>query len=129
MSLCGTMLNFMLKNSFSCTNSEFFDLPGFCQLKRFSDRFKTYQSIGGATMKNQKSLAIIVATVMLFSFAAVPQANAFIGLAALGAIIAATFTSAVLVNETVVKSDNKTIPEHAALKQKKQDKLQALSEP
>jgi hypothetical protein len=80
-------------------------------------------------MKNQKSLALIVATVMLFSFVAVPQANAFIGIAALGAIIAATFTSAVLVNETVVKPNNKAIPEHSALKQKKQDKLQALSEP
>jgi len=80
-------------------------------------------------MKNKKSLALIVATVMLFSFAAVPQANAFVGLAALGAIIAATFASAVLVNETVIKPNDKTIPEHSASKQKIQNNLHALSEP
>jgi len=80
-------------------------------------------------MKNHKSLVLIVATVMLFSFAAAPPANAFVGMAALGAIIAATFASAVLVNETVVKSDDESIPEHSASKQKTQDHLQALSEP
>jgi hypothetical protein len=95
----------------------------------FSDKFETYQSIGGATMRNQKSLVLIVATIMLFSFAAVPPANAFVGLGALGAIIAATFASAVLINETVVKSNNESIPEHSASKQKTQDNLQALNEP
>jgi hypothetical protein len=50
-------------------------------------------------------------------------------MAALGAIIAATFASAVLVNETVVKSDDESIPEHSASKQKTQDHLQALNEP
>lgn len=80
-------------------------------------------------MKNHKSLVLIVATIMLFSFAAVPPANAFVGMAALGAIIAATFASAVLVNETVVKPDDEAIPEHSASKQKTQDHLQALSEP
>ena len=80
-------------------------------------------------MKNQKSLALIVATVMLFSFVAVPRANAFIGIAALGAIIAATFTSAVLVNETVIKPNNKVMPEHSASKQKTHDNLRAVSEP
>ena len=80
-------------------------------------------------MKNHKSLAIIVATVMLFSFAAVPPANAFVGMAALGAIIAATFASAVLVNETVVKSNDETIPDHSASKQKIKDNIQALNEP
>ena len=80
-------------------------------------------------MKNQKSLALIVATIMLFSFAAVPQADAFIGMAALGAIIGATFASAVLINETVIKSTDETIPEHSASKQNTQDHLQALNEP
>ena len=80
-------------------------------------------------MKNHKSLVLIVATIMLFSFAAVPPANAFVGMAALGAIIAATFASAVLVNETVVKPDDEAIPEHSASKQKTQDHLQAVNEP
>ena len=80
-------------------------------------------------MKNHKSLVLIVATIMLFSFAAAPPANAFVGMAALGAIIAATFASAVLVNETVVKPDDEAIPEHSASKQKTQDHLQALNEP
>ncbi len=66
---------------------------------------------------------------MLFSFAAAPPANAFVGLAALGAIIAATFASAVLVNETVIKPNNEAIPEHSASKQKAQENIQALSEP
>ena len=80
-------------------------------------------------MKNHKSLVLIVATIMLFSFAAVPPANAFVGMAALGAIIAATFASAVLVNETVVKPDDEAIPEHYKKKKKTQDHLQALNEP
>jgi Na+/melibiose symporter-like transporter len=81
-------------------------------------------------MKNQKSLALIVATVMLFSFVAVPQANAFIGIVTVGVIIAASFASAVLVNETVIKQNDKATPEQSELKQKTQDDLQAaLSEP
>ncbi len=80
-------------------------------------------------MKNQKSLALLVATVMLFSFVAVPQANAFIGIVTLGAIIAASFASAVIFNETVIKQNNEALPEHSELKQKTQDNLQALSEP
>jgi hypothetical protein len=84
-------------------------------------------------MKNQKSLALIVATVMLFSFVAVPQANAFIGLVALSAIIAASFASAVVVNEAVVKPNNakpnnEAMLEHSKIKQKTQDKLQAVNE-
>jgi hypothetical protein len=95
----------------------------------FSDKFKTYQSIGGATMRNQKNLVLIVATIMLFSFAAVPPANAIIGTAALAAILAAAFVSAVVVNETVVKSNDESVPEHSASKKKTQDNLQALTEP
>jgi hypothetical protein len=95
----------------------------------FSDKFKTYQSIGGATMRNQKNLVLIVATIMLFSFAAVPPANAIIGTAALAAILAAAFVSAVVVNETVVKSNDESVPEHSASKKKTQDNLQALNEP
>jgi hypothetical protein len=80
-------------------------------------------------MRNQKSLALIVATIMFFSFAAVPPANAFIGMAALGAIIAATFASAVILNETVVKPGDESVPDHSSSKQKTQDNLQALNEP
>jgi hypothetical protein len=78
-------------------------------------------------MKNQKSLALMVATVMLFSFVAVPQANAFVGLAALSAILAASFASAVVVNETVIKKNNEAMPEQAILKKKTQDNLQAAA--
>ena len=80
-------------------------------------------------MRNQKSLALIVATIMLFSFAAVPPANAFIGTAALAAVLVAAFASAVVINETVVKSNDDSIPEHSSSKQKTQDDLQALNEP
>ncbi len=80
-------------------------------------------------MRNQKSLVLIVATIMLFSFAAVPPANAFIGIGTLTAILVSTFASAVLINETVVKSNDESIPEHSASKQKTQDNLQALTEP
>lgn len=79
-------------------------------------------------MKNQKSLALIIATVMLFSFVAVPPADAFIGLAALSAILAASFASAVVVNETVIKPNNEAMPDHAKIKKKTQDNLQALTE-
>lgn len=80
-------------------------------------------------MKHHKTLALLVATIMLFSFAAVPPANAFVGMAALGAIIAATFASAVFVNETVVKPNNEMTPDHSSSKQKTQDNIQALNEP
>ena len=79
-------------------------------------------------MRKQKSLVLIVATIMLLSFAAVPQANAFVGTATLALILAASFASAVLINETVVKSNDESIPEHSASKQKTQDNLQALTE-
>jgi hypothetical protein len=47
-----------------------------------------------------------------------------------GVIIAASFASAVLVNETVIKQNDKATPEQSELKQKTQDDLQAaLSEP
>jgi hypothetical protein len=95
----------------------------------FSNKLKTCQSIGGAAMKNQKSLALIVATVMLFSFVAVPQANAFIGIVTIGVIIAASFASAVVVNETVIKPNNEAMQEQSKLKQKTPNKLQAVSEP
>lgn len=84
-------------------------------------------------MKNQKSLALIVVTVMFFSFVAVPQANAFVGLATLSAILAASFASAVAVNETVIKPNNEkpnneAMPEHAQVKKKTQDNIQASNE-
>jgi flagellar biosynthesis component FlhA len=83
-------------------------------------------------MKYQKSLALIVATVMLFSFVAVPPANAFVGLAALSAILAISFASAVAVNETVIKQNNEkpnneAMPEHAILKKNTQDNLKTAS--
>ena len=80
-------------------------------------------------MKNYKSLVLIVATIMLFSFAAVPPANAIIGTAALAGILAAAFLSAVVVNETVVKSNDESEPEHSSSINKTQDNLQALNEP
>jgi len=126
---CITILKFKVDNTFGYHLLDFFKFRDFYQSGApFSEKSKTNQSIGGATMKNQKSLALIVATVMLFSFAAVPPANAFVGMAALGAIIAATFASAVLVNETI-KPKDEAIPEHSASKQKTKDNLQALSEP
>jgi uncharacterized membrane protein YbaN (DUF454 family) len=95
----------------------------------FEEKLKAYQRIGGATMRNKKSLVLIVATVMLFSFAAVPPAQSFVGIAALGAIIAATFASAVVVNEAVVKPNTEPIKEHSASKQKTKDKIEALNKP
>ena len=80
-------------------------------------------------MRNKKKLALIVAAIMLFSFAAVPPANAFIGTAALTAVLVAAFASAVVINETVVKSDDGSIPEDSASKNKTPDNLQALNEP
>ena len=80
-------------------------------------------------MRNYKSLVLIVATIMLFSFAAVPPANAIIGTAALAAILAAAFVSAVVVNETVVKSNDESVTEHSASKKNTQYNLQALNEP
>jgi hypothetical protein len=93
----------------------------------FSDKFETYQSIGDAAMRNQKSLVLIVATIMLFSFAAVPPANAFIATATIAAILAAIFASTVVITETAIKSDDESIPEHSASKKKTQDNLQALN--
>ena len=102
----------------------------YCQFGApFSDKFKTYQSMRGVIMRNQKSLVLIVATIMLFSFAAVPPANALIGTAALAAIFAVGFVSAIFINETVFKSNDESIPEHSASKKKTQDNLQALNEP
>jgi len=80
-------------------------------------------------MRNYKGLVLIVAAIMLFSFAAVPPANAFIGMAALSAVLAAAFVSAVVVNETVVKSNNESEPEHSSSIKKTQDNLQAVYEP
>jgi hypothetical protein len=112
------------------SNPIFLTYTVYCQFGvPFSEKLKPYQSIGGATMRNYKSLVLIVATIMLFSFAAVPPANAIIGTAALAAILAAAFVSAVVVNETVVKSNDESEPEHSASKKKTQDNLQALNEP
>ena len=71
------------------SNPIFLTYTVYCQFGvPFSEKLKPYQSIGGATMRNYKSLVLIVATIMLFSFAAVPPANAIIGTAALAAILA-----------------------------------------
>jgi hypothetical protein len=92
-----------------------------------SDKFKTYQSIGDAAMRNQKSLVLIVAIIMLFSFAAVPPANAFIATATIAAILAAIFASTVVITEPAIKSNDESIPEHSESKKKTQDNLQALN--
>jgi flagellar biosynthesis component FlhA len=80
-------------------------------------------------MKNQKSLALAVATVMLLSFAAVPPAHAFVGIAALTAIIAATFASAVAVDKTLVKKKNEPVAAHSASKQKIRHGMQPSGQP
>jgi hypothetical protein len=127
---CGTILIVRIDNTFGYCLFDFINSKDSCPFGApFSEKLNTFQSIGGATMKNQKNLALIVATIMLFSFTAVPPADAFIGMAALGAIIAATFASAVLINETAIKSNDEFIPEHSASKQNTQDNLQALNEP
>ena len=83
----------------------------------------------GATMRNKKSLALCVAVVLVFSFAAVPPAHAFVGIAALGAIIAATFASAVLVKEAVVKKKNEPVPVHSSSIHKTPSKIRASNKP
>jgi hypothetical protein len=80
-------------------------------------------------MINQKSLVLIVATIMLFSFAAVPPANAFIATATIAAILAAIFTSAVVIDGTVTNSKDESIPEHSASKNETQDNLHASNQP
>ena len=80
-------------------------------------------------MRNKKSMVFIVAAVMIFSFASVPPAHAFVGIAALSAILAATFASAVIVDKTIVKQENKTVPEHSASKHKTQHRLEASNIP
>ncbi len=50
-------------------------------------------------------------------------------LATLGAILAAVIVSAVVVNETVVKSNDESVTEHSASKKNTQYNLQALNEP
>ncbi len=80
-------------------------------------------------MRNQKSLVLIVATIMLFSFAAVPPANAFIATATIAAILATIFTSAVVIDGTVTKSNDESIPEHSASKKETQDNLQVSNQP
>jgi flagellar biosynthesis component FlhA len=77
-------------------------------------------------MRNQKSLILIVATIMLFSFAVVPPANALVGLTL---VLSAVFSSALIINETVVKPNYESKQENSASKQKTQDNLQALYEP
>ena len=80
-------------------------------------------------MRNQKSLAISVAIIMLLSFSVVPPAHAFVGIAALATIIAATFASAVAVDKAVVTQENKPAAAHSASKQKKPLKMQASTKP
>jgi hypothetical protein len=80
-------------------------------------------------MRNQKSLAVMVAVMMIFSFAAVPPAHAFVGIAALTAIIAATFASAVAVDKAVVKQKKEPVPAHSASTHKTRDKIQASNQP
>ncbi|MGA7145843.1 MAG: hypothetical protein WBY47_15190, partial [Desulfobacterales bacterium] len=81
------------------------------------------------TMKNQKNLALIVATVMVLSFAVAPPAHAFVGIAALSAIIAATFASAVVVDKAVIKQKNEPVPENSASNHKTQHKIEASNIP
>jgi hypothetical protein len=80
-------------------------------------------------MRNNKKLALFVAVVMVFSLAAVPPAQAFVGIAALTVIIASTFASAVIVDKAVVKKKSVPVTEHSASKQKTPLKMQASTKP
>ena len=95
----------------------------------FSDNFKTFNRKGSATMKNRKSLIVIVAAIMLISFAAVPPANAFITTATLTLILAVTYVSSVFIAHNVIKPDDESKTEHSESKKKTQDNLQALNAP
>lgn len=111
-------------------HSDFLNFTRYCQSGAlFSSKGFNPVRIGGATMRNQKSLALAVAAVMLLSFAAVPPAHAFVGIAALTAIIAATFASAVIVDKTVVKQKNEPVAANSASKQKIQHGMQPSGQP
>jgi len=80
-------------------------------------------------MRNQKSLVLIVATIMLFSFAAAPQADAFVVAGTLAIIFAATMATAIVTTEAVKRSKSESTPDHQSSEQMTQDNLQALNEP
>jgi hypothetical protein len=92
-------------------------------------KFKTYNIIEVETMRNQRSLLLIVATIFLFSFAAIPPADAFVATATIAAVLAVTFASTVFITETAIKPNEEPRPEHSESKEKTQDNLQALNEP
>jgi hypothetical protein len=94
---------------------------------KMATQLTTFLTLGDVTIRNQKILVLVVATIMLFSFAAVPPANAFIATATIAASLAAIFASTVVVTETAIKSNDDSIPEHSASKKKTQDNLQALN--
>jgi hypothetical protein len=135
--LCGTIIRpkakFLRESTIlpsAYSHSDFLNFTRYCQCGAlFSIKGFNLIRIGGATMKNRKSLALAVATVMILSFAAVPPAHAFVGIAALTAIIAATFASAVIVDKTVVKQKNEPVAENSASKQKIQHGMQTAGQP
>jgi hypothetical protein len=134
---CGTILRpkakFLRESTIlpsAYSHSDFLNFTRYCQCGAlFSRKGFNPVRIGGATMKNQKSLALAVATVMILSFAAVPPAHAFVGIAALTAIIAATFASAVVVDKTVVKKKNEPVAANSASTQKIQHEMQSSGQP
>ena len=80
-------------------------------------------------MRKRNNLIIIVAAIMLVSFAVAPPANAIIATATLSVILAITMASAIAVNETVKNSDTEKESEPIASEQSTQEPLQASSQP
>ena len=76
-------------------------------------------------MRNQKNLVLIVATIMLFSFAAAPQADAFVVAGTLAIIFAATMATAIVATESVKRSKSEPASDHHSSEQMALDNLQA----
>ena len=80
-------------------------------------------------MRNYKSLVLIVATIMLFTFAVAPQADAFVVAGTLVIIFAATMATAIVATETVKRSKSESTPDHQSSESMTQNNLQAVNEP
>lgn len=78
----------------------------------------------------RKNLIIIVAAIMLVSFAAVPPALAIIDPLSLGLILAGTIASALFVTSEVVKnSKNEPVSQQVTPELKTKDNFKASNEP
>jgi ABC-type transport system involved in multi-copper enzyme maturation permease subunit len=78
----------------------------------------------------RKNLIIIVAAIMLVSFAAVPPAQAIIEPISLGLILAGAFAVTLFVTSEVVKnSKNEPVSQQVTQEIKTKDNLKASNEP